>query len=849
MKHSGFQHAEPAQIIFYAGSVGKTFYVIAEGNVGIYIEGKISKDKLTGAEKSYLGLDSSDEEIEKDNEFEGASHLSDQIQAVFRPSVKYVEEENTVYFMHKINSLHAGQSFGELALLDDKNTRRTASVIAETTCNFLVLDKNNYRNILGFFENREVNKMIDFLCGTHLFHGWERRTLKTIKFHFEKKTYKRGHVLFSEGDDPFKVYVVKKGKLKLQRAVSLLDFLPPRVSGEKSELMSFAKKIMVKFILLGKHEIVGDEDVVLSKKRSYTCVCEENVELLEIEGKQFMRRVLFDESHRDTASELIKNKTKRWQEYFEKAVEAYKKNMSRMIPSQVIYKIIFQKSKGDFSQLSFSESNLNPSKKGQRDAVPVKSKSRVYWTKRRDGEPVEHSQPTRSKMMGYSFNGTLNDSGIQSLAQKNGKMSELTKSKSQSKFQLHSKTINFETQASRDVDSSLETWNTQVKKGLIKASESTNNLLRENSGKNTLLVQNKTECFSQVDQDERERKSPLRILQESRNAKEFVRVIDLKLKRIETECQEQEKELECSTSKSYDFKINEKKLNVKMFEESLRKMKALKSSRKEEDQKESQKVSSIESKEEKSSALSAKKEKERNIVTPTTGIQPEISEVLSPNIIVTEIASKDGKEKRYEGIHRHSTSLKARLIMRKSKLGLLVQGSKCNYESFSSENCNSFSTFPNNGNIPTSSTQRVLSEEGFKCSGATSEQKMEDLPVSAAEIEELRKTHRILGVTRRMESYKEPKEIRRIKTEVELKGKGQGEVEKKEIESFNKKTENESRTSRRKPDKTQEEIGFGCSFKNLRFGKKQWKPKIAGSPSLNFRLVNVDEGVIVAKNF
>lgn len=47
-----------------------------------------------------------------------------------------------------MNVLKAGNSFGELALLND-NAKRTATIIAKEDCIFAVMEKHHFKSILG----------------------------------------------------------------------------------------------------------------------------------------------------------------------------------------------------------------------------------------------------------------------------------------------------------------------------------------------------------------------------------------------------------------------------------------------------------------------------------------------------------------------------------------------------------------------------------------------------------------------------------------------------------------------------------------------------------------------------
>ena len=49
--------------------------------------------------------------------------------------------------MREVAEKFTGDSFGELALIEDKP--RTATIICKEECHFAVLDRDNYKEILG----------------------------------------------------------------------------------------------------------------------------------------------------------------------------------------------------------------------------------------------------------------------------------------------------------------------------------------------------------------------------------------------------------------------------------------------------------------------------------------------------------------------------------------------------------------------------------------------------------------------------------------------------------------------------------------------------------------------------
>ena len=57
-------------------------------------------------------------------------------------------DDSKVFELKEVNILRAGNSFGELALLND-NAKRTATIICREDCVFAVMEKQHFKLILG----------------------------------------------------------------------------------------------------------------------------------------------------------------------------------------------------------------------------------------------------------------------------------------------------------------------------------------------------------------------------------------------------------------------------------------------------------------------------------------------------------------------------------------------------------------------------------------------------------------------------------------------------------------------------------------------------------------------------
>jgi CRP-like cAMP-binding protein len=61
--------------------------------------------------------------------------------------------------MIEVNVMKAGQSFGELALITEQP--RNATVYCKTECHFLVLDKDDYTQIIGRFDTDVLEERME----------------------------------------------------------------------------------------------------------------------------------------------------------------------------------------------------------------------------------------------------------------------------------------------------------------------------------------------------------------------------------------------------------------------------------------------------------------------------------------------------------------------------------------------------------------------------------------------------------------------------------------------------------------------------------------------------------------
>ena len=180
--------------------------------------------------------------------------------------------------MITVARLHSGMSFGELALIKDQP--RAASIICDTDCHFAVLSKEDYMSIIGKIEARKLDDFIQFLQEIPMFRLWTKKKLEVLTYHFKSIIFKRKQIVFNINVPLNCVYIVKSGEFEIMK---------PVVSQNTKKS---PENYMMKIALLGKGEVLGDEEVIKNKNTSFICACYSTIgELLSIKAEDFLLKV------------------------------------------------------------------------------------------------------------------------------------------------------------------------------------------------------------------------------------------------------------------------------------------------------------------------------------------------------------------------------------------------------------------------------------------------------------------------------------------------------------------------------------------------------------------------------
>ncbi|KAL4506577.1 hypothetical protein ABPG72_000148 [Tetrahymena utriculariae] len=329
------QHQERS-VVFNIGTIGYKFYIILEGEVGVYIKNKKSNapafdfEKLmqlkprNKLQKVARILKSQNYKLETENSvmkeantigaiFEKA--LKNQIQ-MYRQQSQQISRFNTIEgdFV-QVSTLKAGSSFGELALINDRP--RLATIVCSQNCKFAVIDKDNFQRILKEQEEIKLIKALNLYSSIPLFENFSTYLLKQVHWSSFKVKYKMNEKVFAQGEDSDSMYIVNSGQFLIfqkfeqstktameQEEMSNLNeeyfFNSYKIQllGKKKAIntnFKFIEGTDIKIAQLLPYQLIGEEDLFDNCKRSYNVICTSlEGELIRIKLKEFKQKILND---------------------------------------------------------------------------------------------------------------------------------------------------------------------------------------------------------------------------------------------------------------------------------------------------------------------------------------------------------------------------------------------------------------------------------------------------------------------------------------------------------------------------------------------------------------------------
>ncbi|CEM19430.1 unnamed protein product [Vitrella brassicaformis CCMP3155] len=120
--------------------------------------------------------------------------------------------------MKLVAKMKEGDAFGEMALQTDG--KRKATIHADTDCQFATLERDDYKSVLSEFMTRQHQRKVAFLALVPLFAEWSPTSLDRLANAIYTRECKRGDIIYSQGDHPSEIFLVKEGDFQMRKSVS-----------------------------------------------------------------------------------------------------------------------------------------------------------------------------------------------------------------------------------------------------------------------------------------------------------------------------------------------------------------------------------------------------------------------------------------------------------------------------------------------------------------------------------------------------------------------------------------------------------------------------------------------------
>ena len=276
------------QNVVNIGEVGEKFYIILQGKVSVQIpisrktKKKRENEDLVEPKKGLLRkntcVDLVNEKVQLNKRLLRKSTIIDFSQDTVGDGLGELVE---------IRVLGSGESFGELALLN--NNPRSATVKCLTQCYFAVLSQRDYKKILRTDAEKTVKERVSVLKQILVFKHVSESSLKSLAYVLTEETYKKNQTVYVESAPADRIYIVKSGefKLSIKDNFPLLKHQSASSSLLKLKMMKKSQKTVdLQLVVKGKYQVFGHEEFIAAfSTRQSTCTC------ISLYGKVFLANI------------------------------------------------------------------------------------------------------------------------------------------------------------------------------------------------------------------------------------------------------------------------------------------------------------------------------------------------------------------------------------------------------------------------------------------------------------------------------------------------------------------------------------------------------------------------------
>ena len=254
---------KPGECVINFGEIGDKFYIILKGKISLLIptktkaQSKIKKNNEAHKERLLRSLSRHSTENFNDSKsnFSSLKKKKTMIDFDFLDSVGEIEE------MQELKVLTSGDSFGELALLN--NQPRSASAKCKEKSYLAVLSQKDYKKILSFNVRKAITEKFMFLKGLSFFSEVSDKSLKNLAFIITETIYKKNQTVYNDKLAAENLYLIKSGEFKItvkeQSDNKYFNNCSPSSPVKLKMLKNNNRVIEHQLVIKGKNELFGNK--------------------------------------------------------------------------------------------------------------------------------------------------------------------------------------------------------------------------------------------------------------------------------------------------------------------------------------------------------------------------------------------------------------------------------------------------------------------------------------------------------------------------------------------------------------------------------------------------------------
>ena len=254
------------ETIINYGETGEKFYIVFNGQIGVYKPIYVEKDMSLNEFYSYMMYLKNNNQILKMNRImEKNQHLNIDLTVLagtpensyfMRKIVTFIMEEN-----EKLGEFTNGFTFGEIALI--KKSKRNATIIAIKNSALLSIEKYDYNNVIRRLEEKRLEKEIyKFKINYPFFYHWNNYNILEIFNCFHHLRLTQGEFLYKQNEESDSIFIIREGSYEMFSDISFawlknyldyiiysdynllkkLDEFHPKKENDLIELIDYIKK-------------------------------------------------------------------------------------------------------------------------------------------------------------------------------------------------------------------------------------------------------------------------------------------------------------------------------------------------------------------------------------------------------------------------------------------------------------------------------------------------------------------------------------------------------------------------------------------------------------------------------